>query len=92
MPILKDPSKSWERPAYTQVVRGPVGMGYSVRYGDWRYTQWGENGEGGLELYNVIKDREGYYNYAKVPEYAKLRDELFDLLKKGYPKIQRGIR
>jgi len=90
-PIVEDPSISWERPAFTQVVREPVGMGYSVRLGEWRLTQWGQNGDGGLELYNVIKDKEGYYNYAKAPEHAKIRDQLFDLLSKGYPQIQRGI-
>jgi hypothetical protein len=69
-----------------------VGMGYSVRYGDWRLTQWGQNGSGGLELYNVVKDKEGYYNYANDPEYAATRDRLYGFLRKGYPNIDRGSR
>ena len=52
-PILADSSADWQRPAFTQVVRGSAGMGYSVRYGDWRLTQWGQDGSGGVELYNV---------------------------------------
>ena len=82
-PIVADPSLSWQKPAFTQVVRGQVGMGYSVRYGEWRLTQWGENGSGGLELYNVIKDKEGYYNYAKDPEHAAMLNRLYGFLKKG---------
>jgi uncharacterized sulfatase len=91
-PIVEDPSATWQKPAFTQVVRGPVGMGYSVRYGEWRLTQWGQNGSGGVELYNVIKDKEGYYNYANDPQYAAILDRLYGFLKKGYPYIKRGSR
>ena len=86
-PLLENPSVSWEKPAYTQVVRGPVGMGYSVRYEDWRLTQWGQDGAGGLELYNVVDDREGYYNRINDSEHAAIRKTLYRLLKQGYPKI-----
>ena len=82
-PIVEDPSVIWQKPAFTQVVRVPVGMGYSVRHGEWRLTQWGENGSGGLELYNVIKDKEGYYNYANDPKYAVILDRLYGFLRKG---------
>ncbi len=89
-PIVENPSVSWKKPAYTQVVRGPVGMGYSVRYGDWRLTQWGQSGSGGIELYNVVKDKEGYYNHANDPESAEILDRLYGFLKKGYPQINRA--
>ena len=49
-PIVENPSVIWQNPAFTQVVRGQVDMGYSVRYGGWRLTQWGESGSGGMEL------------------------------------------
>jgi hypothetical protein len=65
-------------------------MGYSVRYGDWRLTQWGQDGSGGLELYNVIKDKEGYYNFANDSEHAAIVDRLYGFLRKGYPQITRG--
>jgi hypothetical protein len=67
-------------------------MGYSVRYGEWRLTQWGQDGSGGLELYNVTKDKEGYYNHAKDPEHAATLDRLHGILRKGYPQINRGAR
>ncbi|MFP6894773.1 MAG: sulfatase [Opitutales bacterium] len=86
-PIVEDPSIRWQKPAFTQVVRGPVGMGYSVRYGDWRLTQWGQDGSGGLELYNVTKDKEGYYNHANDPKHAAILDQLHGLLSKTYPQI-----
>ena len=91
-PIVDDPSTRWQNAAYTQVTRGHVGMGYSVRQGAWRLTQWGADGSGGLELYQVTEDREGYYNRADDPEHAVMRDRLHGLLKQGYPIISRGAR
>lgn len=91
-PIVENPSVDWQKPAFTQVVRDEVDMGFSVRYGDWRFTQWGQNGSGGLELYNVIKDKEGYYNYANDPEYAAILERLQRVLKKGYPKRNFSFR
>ena len=90
--ILDKPTFRWSKPAYTQVVRAPVGMGYSVRHGDWRLTQWGQDGSGGLELYNATQDKEGYYNLAKDPNYAATVDELYGFLKQGYPYLKRGSR
>src|SRR5262249_56966161 len=37
-PLLDDPKKAWDRPAYTQVQRGNF-PGYSVRTERWRYTE-----------------------------------------------------
>jgi hypothetical protein len=65
-------------------------MGYSVRYGDWRLTQWGQDGSGGLELYNVTIDKEGYFNRANDPKFAAVLDQLHFMLKKGYPYINRA--
>jgi len=91
-PLVETPSASWRRPAFTQVVREQVGMGYSVRYGDWRLAQWGREGSGGLELYDVTKDKEGYYNYANDPAYQATVDRLYGFLQQGYPQIARGSR
>ncbi|MCC2668803.1 MAG: sulfatase, partial [Armatimonadetes bacterium] len=38
-PLLVDPYRKWNRPAFTQVQRG-VFPGYSVRTERWRYTEW----------------------------------------------------
>ena len=79
-----------DKPAYTQVTRSKIGMGYSVRFGDWRFTQWGKEGEGGYELYNTVEDRIGYYNLADNPEYASIREQLSAMLRIGYPVLQKN--
>lgn len=89
-PVMQNPSETWNQPAYTQVARRPVGMGYSVRLGNWRLTQWGRDGSGGLELYDVAKDREGYYNHASDPVHAETLEEMYGVLKQGFPYLQRG--
>lgn len=91
-PIVEGRSEGSGRPAYTQVVRSEIDMGYSVRQGDWRFTQWGKEGEGGYELYHVAKDRIGYYNLADNPEYAAVRERLSVALRKGYPVLVDGRR
>jgi len=86
-PVLENPSKPWENAGYTQVTRGPKMMGYSVGTGRWRYIQWGVNGEGGFELYDHSKDEVEYYNLADRPEYRKVRRQMAELLKKGFPNV-----
>lgn len=87
-PVLEEPAETWNKPAYTQVVRAEVGMGYSVCQGSYRYTQWGRTSEGGDELYNHVEDPVGYYNLAEQPEHAQLHDHMAKLLKQGFPKIE----
>jgi uncharacterized sulfatase len=90
--LLENPSANWNGPAFTQVVRSQVGMGFSVREGDWRLTQWGRSGAGGVELYNVKNDKEGYFNLAKDPSHGERMDQLFGLLKEAYPYLERDPR
>jgi iduronate 2-sulfatase len=86
-PVLEEPSKTWKKPAYTQVVRPKVGMGYSVRAGRWRFTQWGKDGAGGYELYDHSQDKLEYYNLADQSEHSQLLKRLAKLLKKGFPVL-----
>ena len=87
-PLLEDPSLNWKYAAYTQVTRGGVGMGYSLRFDRWRFTQWGSNGQGGCELYNHSVDAMEYYNLADNPEYAPMREKLTSMLKRGFADLQ----
>lgn len=87
-PVLEEPAQTWKKPAYTQVTRAEVGMGYSVSQGEYRFTQWGKKGEGGYELYNPIQDPEGYYNLAENPEHAEQREHLSRLLKQGFTALE----
>jgi iduronate 2-sulfatase len=83
-PVLDEPSRPVENVAYSQVVRETVGPGYSVCDGRWRFTQWGEHGEAGFELYDHSKDKLEYYNLADRPEYKKVRQRMEKMLRQGF--------
>ncbi|MGI9243047.1 MAG: sulfatase [Verrucomicrobiales bacterium] len=85
--LLDDPIASWGGSAITQILRPaddrlakPV-MGCSIRTNRWRYTEWGEGGDG-LELYDHASDPNEFHNLALQPDeaasavMAKLRAEL----------------
>lgn len=86
-PVLENPSKPWEHAAYTQVTRGGIGMGYSIRTDRWRLIQWGVSGEGGVELYDHSSDEGEYYNLADHPEYRRIKKQLAVRLKEGFPGL-----
>jgi len=84
VPLLTRPDAAWDRPALTQVRRGPAAdafMGYSVRTEKWRYTEW-EDGKRGVELYDETKDPAEMHNLAKQPEHEKAVAEMQALLRK----------
>ena len=86
-PGAESPSKNWDNAAYTQVTRGKL-MGYSVRTDRWRFIQWGDDGDGGYELYDQQKDAKNYYNLAEKPEYKSVRKQMAELLEEGYPAMR----
>ncbi len=51
---LKDPNQQWAKAAYSQWPRYDSNrtMGYTMRTDRYRYTEWGENGKIGIELYD----------------------------------------
>ena len=81
-PLLKDPSASWDRPAYTQVLRGGARgfMGYSVRTERWRYTEW-DDGTRGAELYDETADPEELTNLARDPGHREVAADMQRLLR-----------
>ena len=87
-PVLENPSMNWKNAAFTQITRGRF-MGYTVRNDRWRFIQWGEKGEKGVELYDQSKDHDNYYNLAENPEYSKVRKEMAKLLQTGFPNLQK---
>jgi iduronate 2-sulfatase len=85
LPLLKNPAKSWDRPAYTQVRHGNTNdffMGYSVRTERWRYTEW-DGGKRGVELYDHRSDPREFTNLASNVVYAKTVGEMRKLLRKA---------
>lgn len=82
-PVLEDPAHPGKEAAYTQVNRGPVGR--SVRTERWRYTEWGERGKAGIELYDHSADPGEYHNLGEDPAHAGTRKRHAALLAKGFP-------
>src|SRR5262249_40838933 len=82
-PLLNDPNKPWDRPAYTQVQRGMF-PGYSVRTERWRYIEW-DDGNQGSQLYDHDADPHELVNLVDDPKHAKTVAEMKALVKKNWP-------
>lgn len=53
--------------------------GRSIRYRQWRYTEW-DKGEEGTELYDYDIDPHEFENLAHKEEYGEIRKQLQKLL------------
>lgn len=71
VPILEDSSKSVREVAFSQYSNG-----YSIRGSRYRYTEWGEKGEQGAELYDRKSDPEELENLVDSKDHATIRKEL----------------
>jgi choline-sulfatase len=67
VPALKDVSATPRTSAYTQ-----YGTGYSIRTDRYRYTEWGENGKDGAELYDHETDPEELHNLASSADHQDI--------------------
>jgi iduronate 2-sulfatase len=80
-PLLKDPSREWDVAGYTQVLGSPGQyMARSVRTERWRYTEWGDNGSFGVELYDHRKDPHEYKNLSEDRRFERLRTTMHGML------------
>ncbi len=75
VPTLKDATKSSRKTAFTQYENG-----YSIRTPSYRYTEWGDKGSEGVELYDHNTDAAEMKNLANDPETTQLREELSQIL------------
>lgn len=87
-PLLQDPAKRWDRPAFTQVQRGMF-PGYSVRTERWRYIEWAD-GTKGAQLYDEAADPHEHHNLIDDPKHAVVVTELKALVKKNWPTRVEG--
>ena len=84
-PLMDDPKRPWKKAAFSQYPRGRY-MGYSMRTGRYRYTEWGLLGEQpvGVELYDHEADPAENVNSAQRPENKPLAARLSGMLRKGW--------
>ena len=81
VPLVDDPARNWDRPAYTLVAREDW-LGRSVRTEQWCYTEWDE-GRRGIELYDLQADPHELKNLARDPTRANTVTQLQKLLHEG---------
>jgi uncharacterized sulfatase len=82
-PLLDEPKRPWNRPAFTQVQRANF-PGYSVRTERWRYIEW-DDGNRGSQLYDQEADPQELHNLVRDPKYAEVVAEMKSLVKKNWP-------
>lgn len=69
VPLLKNPSIQWDRPALTTHGQG----NHALRTERWRYIRYADGGE---ELYDHQNDPDEWHNLARLADYATVKDEL----------------
>ena len=91
MPVIEEPTRSWKTAAFSQ-----RGQGNSIRTAQYRYTEWGLNGNRGVELYDYDADPDETVNIADLPENAGLVTQLSAQLRAGWqaalPALHEQIR
>jgi len=86
VPLFKDPDRPWKKAAFSQYPRGSK-MGYSIRSGKWRYTEWQDRQSGEAaerELYDHSKSDIARANLVDKPEHKETVAELAGILKAGW--------
>jgi len=83
VPALADPKAMPRAAALTQYASG-----YSIRTTRYRYTEWGENGADGAELYDHQADSVEMVNLAAQPKQAATVAELSRLLRERVASAQ----
>ncbi|XZE55010.1 sulfatase [Planctomycetaceae bacterium SH139] len=68
-PLLKDPTETWDRPAFTTFQPGDL----AVRTRNWRYIVYPDGSE---ELYDHQNDPNEWSNLANDPAFAAIKQEL----------------
>ena len=94
LPVIEQPAHPWKTAAFSQFNRGAV-IGNSIRTEQYRYTEWGQDGSSGVELYDYNADPNETVNIANLPENAELLTHLSEQLHAGWqaalPEMQEQI-
>jgi len=86
LPLVEDPKRKWKSAAFSQYPRGKDVMGYTMRTGQWRYTEWTVRSTGEVtarELYDHANSDVASANLAELPEQAARVKELSSMLDRG---------
>jgi arylsulfatase A-like enzyme len=75
VPLLRDPTRAWDRPALTTHGAG----NHTLRSERWRYIRYADGGE---ELYDHRNDPHEWTNLAGSPEFAAIKADLAQALPK----------
>ena len=76
-PVLRDATARPRNSAFTQYAEG-----YSIRTAQFRYTEWGENGAKGRELYDHVNDPQELNNLTSVDGHQSTVDAMAKVLRK----------
>lgn len=85
-PLLENPKRKWDRPAFTEVHSLPDVPGRAVRTERWRYVEWGPGAEQGIELYDEENDPRELDNLVDDPDYAPVVAQLKQLIRGNWEK------
>ena len=83
MPVIEEPTLPWKTAVFSQF-GGAAHGGVSIRTERYRYTEWGQNGRKGVELYDYEADPEETLNIAGLPENTELVAQLSERLHAGW--------
>ncbi len=83
MPVIEQPARLWKTGAFSEFNRGGT-KGRSIRTTQYRYTEWGNYGSRGQELYDYHSDSNETINIAGHPENAELIKQLSEQLHAGW--------
>lgn len=82
-PSLKDHTKQTRESALSQLHNS-----FSIRTDRYRYTEWGENGADGQELYDHESDPQEMNNLVGQPKYKDTQAKLSEMLQKRVAEAQ----
>ncbi len=91
MPVIEQPAISWKKASFSQKIWAGIG-GYTIREKRYRYTEWGKNGENGIELYDYDEDPSETINKAMLSEYKEHVTDLSEQLHAGWKAALPGTR
>ena len=81
IPVIEQPTRLWKTAAFSQKGRS---LGNSIRTDQYRYTEWGNSGRNGKELYDYYADPNETVNVANLPNNKDLVAHLSERLQAGW--------